>query len=43
MKYTPALRFELDRVFDEAQHIETLLRAPQVARDLAGGESDDGA
>jgi len=39
MKFTPGLRFELDRVFEEAQYIDSLLRQPTVARDL----SEDGA
>lgn len=43
MKYTPALHFEADRVFEEAQHIESLLRRPEVARDLAGDGGDDGS
>ncbi|MEL6746941.1 MAG: 30S ribosome-binding factor RbfA [Pseudomonadota bacterium] len=34
VKFTPALRFELDGSFDEAERIEGVLRAPQVARDL---------
>ena len=41
MKYTPSLRFELDTVFDEAQHIEDLLRRPDVARDLKRDRTDD--
>jgi ribosome-binding factor A len=40
LKYTPALRFELDTVFDEAQRIDALLRSPSVARDLASDDSD---
>lgn len=43
MKYTPSLRFEMDTVFDEAQHIDALLRRPDVARDLKRDGSDDGA
>ncbi len=43
MKYTPSLRFELDTVFDEAQHIDALLRRPDIARDLKRDGSDDGA
>lgn len=46
LKFTPALRFELDTVFDEAERIDALLRSPAVARDLAGDEPDasgDGA
>lgn len=40
LKYTPAIRFELDTVFDEASRIDALLRNPMVARDLTGDESD---
>ncbi len=46
LKYTPALRFEMDTVFDEAQRIDALLRSPAVARDLTDDEPDisgDGA
>ena len=34
MKYAAKLKFLSDDSFDEASHIETLLRAPKVARDL---------
>jgi ribosome-binding factor A len=34
MKYMPRLKFLLDESFDEASHIETLLRDPRVSRDL---------
>ena len=43
MKYTPSLHFELDSVFDEAQRIESLLRQPDIARDLKRDGTDDGA
>lgn len=43
LKFTPALHFEVDTVFDEAQRIDSLLRAPGVARDLARDGEDDGA
>ena len=43
LKFTPALRFEIDTVFDEAQRIDSLLRTPGVARDLARDGEDDGA
>ncbi|MDP3782973.1 MAG: ribosome-binding factor A, partial [Sphingopyxis sp.] len=33
-------KFVSDERFDEASHIEKLLRDPKVARDLAGGESE---
>ncbi|TNE67129.1 MAG: 30S ribosome-binding factor RbfA [Alphaproteobacteria bacterium] len=35
MKYMPRLRFLLDGSFDEASHIDALLRDPRVVRDLA--------
>lgn len=34
LKYTPGLRFLADETFDEANRIETLLRRPEVMRDL---------
>ncbi len=34
MKYMPRLKFTLDGSFDEASHIEALLRDPRVQRDL---------
>ena len=40
LKYTPRLRFRLDESFDEATHIEALLRSPKVAQDL--GLDDEG-
>ena len=46
LKYTPAIRFELDTVFDEASRIDALLRSPLVARDLTDDDPDapgDGA
>ena len=49
MKYLPSLRFRADDSFSEAEHIESLLRDPRVARDLAAhdddedGNEDDGA
>jgi ribosome-binding factor A len=38
LKFAPALRFELDRRFEEASRIESLLKSPTVARDLGAGE-----
>ena len=39
MKYAAKLKFLSDESFDEASHIDKLLRDPKVARDLgAGGE-----
>lgn len=40
LKYTPRLRFRLDESFDEATHIDALLRSPKVARDLRSDEED---
>ncbi len=34
VKYMPDLRFEVDPSFEEARHIDELLRSPEVARDL---------
>jgi ribosome-binding factor A len=39
MKYAAKLKFLADESFDEGSHIDKLLRAPNVARDL--GESED--
>ncbi|MBL0917025.1 MAG: 30S ribosome-binding factor RbfA, partial [Sphingopyxis sp.] len=38
MKYAAKLKFLPDESFDEASHIEKLLRDPKVARDLESGE-----
>lgn len=40
LKIMPAFAFRLDASFDEAGHIEALLRRPEVARDLAVDEED---
>src|SRR3546814_20371169 len=40
MKYAAKLKFLPDESFDEANHIEKLLRDPRVARDL--GDTDAG-
>jgi len=47
MKFTPQLHFQADLSYDQAQFIDSLLRAPAVARDLAADRSapareDDG-
>ena len=34
LRVVPTIRFEIDRSFDEAQHIDALLRSRAVARDL---------
>ena len=41
MKYAAKLKFLADESFDEASHIDKLLRDPKVARDLASGEGDE--
>jgi ribosome-binding factor A len=40
MKFTPELRFVEDESFAEAQKIETILKSPEVQRDLT--QSEDG-
>jgi len=40
MKYAAKLKFLADESFDEASHIEKLLRDPKVARDLGGGKGE---
>jgi ribosome-binding factor A len=37
-KYAAMLKFLPDESFDEGSHIDSLLRAPKVARDLGGEE-----
>jgi len=40
MKFTPDLRFVEDESFAEAQKIETILKSPEVQRDLSAPEDD---
>ena len=40
MKYAAKLKFIADESFDEASHIDQLLRDPKVARVLGGGEGE---
>lgn len=40
MKYMPRLKFKLDESFDEASHIDTLLRDPKVVADVAAGSDE---
>ena len=42
LRYAPALSFELDRTFDYAAHIDSLLQEPRVAADLGEAESGRG-
>src|SRR5580704_9322625 len=41
MKFTPDLRFVEDESFAEAQKIETILKSPEVQRDIASSSDDD--
>jgi len=49
LKHVPKISFIIDQSFDEAGHIDALLRDPAVARDLGPryesgrGDEDDGA
>ncbi|WP_343528241.1 30S ribosome-binding factor RbfA [Sphingomonas sp.] len=38
MKYAAKLKFLADESFDEGSHIDSILRSPQVARDLDEGD-----
>lgn len=40
MKFTPDLRFVEDESFAEAQKIETILKSPEVQRDLHASDDD---
>ena len=42
LKFAPEIRFRLDERFDEAERIEKLLRTPQVQRDLAREDGEEG-
>lgn len=42
LRFAPKLKFIADESFDEGSHIDTLLRAPKVAADLAKDGGDDG-
>ncbi len=41
LKYVPDIFFIADASFDEAGHIDALLRRPDVARDLERGRDDE--
>src|ERR1700753_1732149 len=40
-KFTPDLRFVEDESFAEAQKIETILKSPEVQRDLSASDEDE--
>nr|WP_245425338.1 30S ribosome-binding factor RbfA [Phyllobacterium brassicacearum] len=42
MKYMPEFRFRIDTSFDNYAKIDALLRKPEVTRDLADDDEDDG-
>jgi len=42
LRVAPTIRFEPDRAFGEADHVEMLLRSPGVVRDLAKKNEPDG-
>jgi ribosome-binding factor A len=41
MKFTPDLRFVEDQSFAEAQKIETILKSPEVQRDISSSSGSD--
>jgi ribosome-binding factor A len=43
LRYMPRISFALDRSFDEAQRINTLLKDPVVARDVEKPEDENAA
>ena len=40
LKFAPDIRFRLDERFNEAERINTLLRSPEVKRDLEGEDGE---
>lgn len=42
LRYTPTLSFITDGSFDEASHIDEVLRRPEVARDLGSEKDEEG-
>ena len=42
LKYAPEIRFYVDDTFEEADRIESLLRAERVRRDLRSDEDAEG-
>ena len=41
LRYSPTLKFIADPSFDEASHIDSVLRRPEVARDLGDRDDED--
>lgn len=42
LRFAPKLKFLADESFDEGSHVDTLLKAPKVARDLIKQDEQDG-
>lgn len=40
LKYTPQLTFRLDDSYDEASHVDEILRSDEVQRDLRNGNAE---
>lgn len=40
LKFSPEIKFALDGTFDEAGHIDSLLKSEKVSRDLSDDEDD---
>lgn len=41
LKFSAQLKFLGDESFDEASHIDSILRSPKVAQDLSGSDPDE--
>lgn len=41
LKHLPQLRFEIDRSFDQASHVDDLLADPHVRQDLDKGDAEE--
>jgi ribosome-binding factor A len=42
LRFAPKLKFLADESFDEGSHVDTLLKAPKVARDLIKQDEQEG-
>ena len=41
LRHTPKMSFEIDKTFEEAEHINNLLQQERVQRDLRPRDEDD--
>ena len=41
LRYTPRLAFAIDRSFEEAAHIESLLKSPKVRHDVGADDGEE--